>query len=256
MGKPREAEDRLLDGNSPSRIAEQMGVTVDTVMGYLFRQLREGRIQRSDILFSIDRQARALVEDAIAATGSTKIWQIEKWIKKSGKQIPAGDVRVYLKLRLHRVEFGDLYESIRAIETFLHDFIRKVLRERYGADWWHELPLEVRQDCAKIKEADNVPGSEIYNYTTVINMKKIFEKNWKELSEDLPKNLRNRNEFLNKMEKLNHIRNAVMHPIKGIIPNDEDFAMVRKFQRELARDPERVRWNELLTKIPVNGPLQ
>lgn len=44
-----------------------MGVTVSTVLGYLYRQAGVGKIQRSDIILSINRETRDLIEAAIRA---------------------------------------------------------------------------------------------------------------------------------------------------------------------------------------------
>lgn len=252
MGRPDEAAKLLLIGHSPSRIAELMGVTISTVMGYLFRQAGEGRIQRSDIVLSIDRETRLLVETAIKEKRSTTPWKIKKWIKKNGKVLNQDDVQVYLNLRSARVEFGDLYESLREIETCLHTLVKETLSGEYGADWWRHVPEEVRIECATLQERDETPADEKYCYTTFIHIKKILEKNWQALSKRLPTGFtRDKKQFLSQLGRLNYIRNAVMHPVKGIRLDDEAFAMVRSFQREITKiaEPQQVSWNQLHADI-------
>ena len=257
MGRPGEAAELLRSGLSPSRIAHKMGVTVSTVLGYLYRQAGEGKIQRSDMILSIDRNTRLLIEDAIRATkGSTAPWKIKRWVRKRNPEVIADDVQVYLTLRAARVQFGDLYESIRAIETFLHSTIKNALRGEYGGQWWREVPKDVRVDCACALESDDTPAAEPFCYTSLIHLKKILDKKWLVLSPRFPARLvKNKSNFLSRLDQLNPIRNAVMHPVKGISLGDEDFALVRSLQKELTA-PVQETWDKILARVPVRGPIQ
>jgi hypothetical protein len=89
-------------------------------------------------------------------------------------------------------------------------------------------------------------------------LKEILDKNWPVLSKRLPKNLQDRKKLGLELNELNRIRNAVMHPIKGIPFSDDTFAKVRTFQRELIRSEgyQQISWSEILANIPAKGPLQ
>ena len=68
-----EAADWLRQGLSPSAIARKMGVSTYTVVAYLYDQVGEGNIRRSDIVFSIERDTRDLIESTITRLESTGI---------------------------------------------------------------------------------------------------------------------------------------------------------------------------------------
>jgi hypothetical protein len=258
MGRPSKAAELLRLGDSPSRIAYRMGVTVSTVLGYLYRQAGEGKIQRSDIILSIERDTRLLIEEAVrAAKGSVRPRKIKKWVRKRNPSVDEDDIQVYLNLRAARVQFGDLYESIRAIETFLHSTIKDALAEEYGERWWRQIPKDVRVDCACALESDDTPADEAFCYTTLIHLKKILDKKWPVLSRKLPAKLtKDKGAFLSRLDRLNPIRNAVMHPAKGISLDDEDFALVRTLQKELTAAPVQETWDKLLARVPVSSPVQ
>lgn len=49
MGRPDEADELLKKGNSPSKIAQEMGISLASVKQYLYIKVGEGKIRRSDI---------------------------------------------------------------------------------------------------------------------------------------------------------------------------------------------------------------
>jgi hypothetical protein len=259
MGRPSEAAKLCLIGDSPSQIAYRMGISVSTVLGYLYRQAGEGKIQRSDIILSIDRETRRLAEQALKRIrGAVTPQKVVRWIRKHRTGVSEDDVRVYLKLMDAGVLFGDLYQSIREIERFLHSTAKEALAEAHGEAWWRAVPEEVRLDCAERMEKDERPAADKYAYTTFIHLKKIFEKNWAVLSPKLPAKYASRKrEFLSELDRLNRIRNAVMHPVKGMPLDDEAFSTVRRFQRMLTTKPEpRAGWGSLLANARVDTPVQ
>jgi hypothetical protein len=150
------------------------------------------------------------------------------------------DLEVYLKLRDSRVDLGDMYELLRDIELKLHEYVRTSLMAEYGENWWRQgVPLPVREDCAVMSERDSEPAESLYCYTTVMNLRMIFDREWPVLSRNLTGNLRaNKQEFLNDLVRVNRIRNVVMHPVKGIRMTEDDFDFVRRFHAQLTRAEE------------------
>jgi hypothetical protein len=233
MARKHEAVEWLQKGYSPSRIAEHMGVTVSTVMGYLYNQVGEGRIRRSDIVFSIGQNIRDTIERIIADTGTTYWFDIYRAIEKSGGSIDRDDLKVYLKLRDARVALGDMYEIIRDIEVTLHSVIKSALICKYGPDeWWRiGIPVDIRAECAASLERDSNPAIEPYCYTNFIHLKEILNKQWKLFSKALPKKQSSdKKKLLSGLVKLNQIRNSVMHPVRGTVLTDKDFAFMREFR--------------------------
>jgi hypothetical protein len=66
MARKHEAVKLLREGLSPSAIARTLETSVKTVLGYLYNQIGEGRIHRSDILFSIRPELRAEIEACLS----------------------------------------------------------------------------------------------------------------------------------------------------------------------------------------------
>jgi hypothetical protein len=111
---------------------------------------------------------------------------------------------------------------LHRFERKLHDYVRDRLQRHFGAEgetWWIEgIPLQIRQDCAQRREAD--PGHELYQYTYLIHLKTIIEKNWTIFEEDQAK-LRamvpqfQKKQFLDFLTKVNDVRNQHAHPIRA-----------------------------------------
>jgi hypothetical protein len=235
MARKHEAVEWLKKGYSPSKIAEQMGVTVSTIMGYLYNQVGEGNIRRSDILFSIDRNTRDTIETIITKLNTTYWYSIHEEAKKNGIDLNRDDLEVYLKLRDVRVALGDMYEYIREIEISLHDLIKKTLISKYGSeDWWRKgVSSKIRSRCAAAREMDPEPAKEPYCYTNFIDLGKIMEKQWEAFKKILPPKLSsNRKDLLSRLTRINRIRNSVMHPAKGSELDENDFSFVRELRSD------------------------
>lgn len=243
MGRKHEAVSLLMNGYSPSKIAKKMGVTVSTVMGYLYNQVGEGNIRRSDILFSIDPKTRSMIEDLISELNTTYWFDIYKFAEEKGIKLNKDDLKIYLQLRDARVAFGDMYEFIREIETILHNVIKKILIHEYGENWWRKgVPTKVRVACVTAFEEDTNPSFHPYCYTNLIHLKEIINKQWKIFSKYLPKKIvKDKHVFLCKLAKLNQIRNRVMHPVRGDL-DEKDFVFIREFREYL----ELEKWKRIL----------
>lgn len=234
MGRRHEAAKWLQKGYSPSKIAQKMGVTVSTVIGYLYNQVGEGNIRRSDIVFAIDEELRDRVEDILSKKKSASSYDMYYKMKRSGEAVDIDELKIYLKLRDARVVFGDMYEFMREIEMNLHRIIKSTLRDEYHSKWWRKgVPETIRAECAVLREKDPVPAVNKYSYTSLIHLKEILDSQWSVFVKALPKKLTsNKRETLKRLEKLNRIRNAVMHPIKGVELTDKDFAFIRDFRSD------------------------
>ncbi len=226
----------LLQGRSPAQIAQEMHLPLGVVLGFLYNEVGQGRLRRSDILFSIDPMIRQSVEQAIVKSGSTAVGRIRRTLERAGVQVPRDDLNVYLRLRDARVDLGDMYEFIREVELRLHKLVQQALVGEYGeGEWWRKgVPLHVREDCALTNERDSEPVATLYCYTTIMHLRQIFDREWNVLSRVLPGKMRaDKPEFLATLTRLNRIRNVVMHPVKGILLGEEDFDFVRDLRRQL-----------------------
>lgn len=235
MARKHDAVRLLKEGFPPSQIAKRFGVSVATIMGYLYNQVGEGQIRRSDIVFAIPRNTRAVIESLIPHADTEDPYRLVRKAREVGKSLSFDDVKVYLDLRDARLALGDMYEIIRDIEVSLHTTIHYVLRMEYKQNWWREgIPDTIRAECAASSEIDPEPASNPYCYTTLIHLKEILDKRWDLFSKVLPQRIiADKRVLLSGLVKLNRIRNKVMHPVKGQNPTEEDFQSVREFQEYL-----------------------
>jgi hypothetical protein len=204
-------------------------------MQYLCLKIGEGELRRSDIAFSLSAEVRTAIEDAIQQTGSTSLGVVTRALRKRGIAANRVDVGIYLHYRGARAVLGDMYELVRTIEVRLHSFIKHAFITEFGEDqWWRSgVPDNIRADCAALLEKDPEPADEPYCYTHLINLREILDKRWPVLAKYMPKHLLNqKKELLDRVTKLNRIRNSVMHPVRNAALDEDAF----EFVRDLAAD--------------------
>lgn len=216
MGVREESLELLHQGLSPKEIAREKGVNIKTTLAYLDELVGRGVLRRSDIFFSIPKNIRNTYE-------------------KKGFGVDDADILVIKKYGDARAALGDMYEDIRAIETHLHQLIRSVLEAEYGEGemgWWRKgIPLSIRQDCQSRREADDDPVKDPYCYTNLLDLWQILDKQWNILKKVLPNNITADKQALrSSLIRLNSIRRKVMHPVRGVIPSEDDFEFIREFK--------------------------
>lgn len=231
MARKHEAVSWLQQGLSPGQIAERMGVSVDTVMGYLYNQVGEGVIRRSDILLSIGENTRQVVESVEQEHGKLDRWQFKRIAKIEYATVNADEALVYRDLRKPEVYLGDTYWYLYSLEAVLHAYIQRALMAAYGNDWWRSgVPESIRAECAATRERDPEPAAEPYCYTTLIHVKEIIDRRWGLFSKLVAKGPASKKaEFLAWLTRINHIRNRVMHAAKGMPPDENDFRVLKEF---------------------------
>ncbi|MGZ4789809.1 MAG: hypothetical protein ACXVZV_10720 [Terriglobales bacterium] len=237
MARKDQAAELLRQGMAPSEIARKMGTSPAVTLQYLCLKIGEGDLRRSDIAFSIPHDVRAAIEQIIENTGSTNVFTISRELKKLGIAAKRIDIGIYLHYRRTRVVLGDMYELVRTVEVRLHTFIKQAFIAEFGEEqWWRGgVPDNIRAECAALLEKDPEPAEEPYRYTHLINLREILDKRWSVLSKYMPKALLNqKKDALERLLRLNRIRNAVMHPVRNTVISEEDFEFVRDFEQQLA----------------------
>ncbi|HWR15304.1 MAG TPA: helix-turn-helix domain-containing protein [Terriglobales bacterium] len=237
MARKDQAAELLRQGCSPTQIAQQMRTTPAAVMQYLCVKIGEGELRRSDIAFSLPPETRTAIEEAIKKTGSTSAGVVGRELRKRGIRANRVDVGIYIHYRRARVVLGDMYELVRTVEVRLHSFLKQAFITEFGEEqWWRSgVPDNIRADCAALLEKDPEPADEPYCYTHLINLREILDKRWSVLTKYMPKALLNqKKELLDRITKLNRIRNSVMHPVRNAAPSESDFEFVRDLERDLA----------------------
>lgn len=213
-------------------------MTHGAVISDLCMKIGEGELRRSDIVFSIPRDLRVGIEKVVQDTGKLSPNLIAQKLQQQGIEVDRVDVSIYLNYRKARVVLGDMYELVRGIELTLHKFIKDALVAEFGEkDWWRGgVPDYIRADCAALREKDHEPADDAYCYTHLINLREIIDKRWNIISNYLPKRLvSEKRDLLDRLLKLNRIRNAVMHPVKMVAFTEEEFEFVHDLSADVAK---------------------
>jgi hypothetical protein len=244
MARRHQARDYVLQGFTPQEIAQKMGISLSTVRQYLCTLVGEGDLLRTDITLSIASKDRTHIEKVLGPGEQSELmemtshlnWQI---YRKRRRKIPVEVISLYLLVRDPR---PDLYALICTLETTLHDLVKNVLQNTHGDDWWRKgIPNEIRKSCHSRREDDDDPVSDPYQYTNLIDLKTVIEKQWGIFSKNLPENMAaNKPETLRQLQRINAICNKVMHPVKGIGEYKEDYTFVRSFLEECNRTHWRI----------------
>lgn len=247
MARKDQAAALLKAGNSPGHIASKMGISVSSVEQYLYTKVGEGAIRRSDILFSIDADTREVAEEVIQKIGKDDCYSVFRAAKREGNLLDYKELEIYLKLRDARISLGDMYEFLCEIETTLHEMIKGILIDTYGPGergWWRKgIPIQIRTECAKLREEEKEPAAEPFCYTTFIHLSKIIDNQWSVFRQVLPQEVaKDKKQLLADLNQLNTIRNYVMHPVKGMPITEDDFEFVRLFHHIIQEE----NWRELL----------
>lgn len=205
MGRPHQVAELIRTGLTPEQIAGELGLTLESVVGYLNRAVGEGLLRRSDIYFSVPRERRG-------SDGTLGLWYSD----------PA-----------HAL--GDMYEDLRRIEITLHEKIRNALIRRYGEDeagWWRQgVPEGVRVKCQERRERDRDDPCQPFSYSDLLDLDAVFEDQWALLKDLFPEYTANRKQLSKDLRQLSRIRNKIMHPVRGFVPAEDDFEFVRGLQR-------------------------
>jgi hypothetical protein len=234
MARKYQAGQLLLDGQSPQEVAKSMGISLASIRQYLCTLVGEGWLLASDIAFSISIAERADIENAIKSRGldnlsfsdPNSIQEVEACLKKRTPRLPRDLIILYVKVRDPR---PDLYALLCELEVRLHAFVRRSLHEKHAAHWWRQgIPLDIRQACQIRKEADTNPLDDPFQYTNFIDLKNILSKNWGTFQSRLPKSMQDKKNTLENLQRLNELRNRVMHPVKLVAEYECDFHFTRK----------------------------
>jgi hypothetical protein len=214
MARAEDVADLTLNGLQPALIADELGISLDATLGYLERAVGRALIRRSDICFTLPlsvRESPTTVEE-------------RQVMERFGNAAHA---------------LGDMYQDLRGIECSLHSQILELLAHKFGPDesgWWlMGIPEPVRAECQQRRESDP-QRLDPYCYTDLLHLHNILDKSWSVLSPLAGELQKDKRKFLDALKQLNKIRNMVMHPARGVIPDEADFDFVSKFRRDLVRN--------------------
>jgi hypothetical protein len=124
MARPLETAALITQGVSPGQIAKRWGISIKSVMRYIYVAIGEGRIRQSDVLFAFDKNFRRNVESCLSKGKDLQEWELIPAITKTDSRYDSGDISIYLSYRNLRIYAGELYEFITDLERVLHEKIK------------------------------------------------------------------------------------------------------------------------------------
>ena len=231
------AANRISEQLTPVNIAKELKVPTSEAIRVLFIAIGEGLIRESDLFFVL---VKKYPEEA-ARLGSFECSQ-----KKLRAVLPAlfpdaddlDELMLLFSYLKRRVYVGDMYVFLTELERTLHKEIESILKKKFGwpdTGWWKQgVPEAVRVKCAEARERDAEFVAHPYSYTTFIHLKEILQGKPKLFSDRLPVPIGNdMKSFFLEMDRLNRIRNQVMHPVRAEPPTEKDFEFVREMHQKL-----------------------
>ena len=142
-------------------------------------------------------------------------------------------------LREERSQFLTAYEIIWEIETTLHRFVALHLQSAYGSDsggnpWWMTVfPAKIRQECIEQHDSDGRRRVSVDCYLNLHGVGEVVKYNreaFKKVFESLQASHGDaQSRFHQGLERVNRLRNDVMHPLKRLTPDSESIANLRQF---------------------------
>ena len=126
------------------------------------------------------------------------------------------------------------YACFWEIETKLHRFAAHVLAAKHGENWWKAFPLQLQHDCVDRAQQDShrLP---LGSYIDFLDLRDVIKHDnnkqyFQEAFGSLESEYRDpQSEFHSKLSRVNQIRNNIMHPLKQLMPSDEDIATLEQF---------------------------
>ena len=258
----------ISEGLSPSQLAKDCNLPFDLVVQEINAAVHSGRLLRSEVQSTLNRDWLETIRRYAESSRNFSPEQIRALLKDTaGIDLGVEELQFYLMYIGKTFWAGETYELLCEIERTLHDQIKRILVEKIPVSkdevdvdhwsearetaWWRKgVPQEVRIDCVRKREEDSqlVPEHP-YCYTNLISLKKIIfsKKRWPLFVNRLPKAVAaHKDDFADRLDTLNSIRNRVMHPVRGTPPNEGDFRFVRRMHEMLHLS----KWRKEGTKNP------
>jgi hypothetical protein len=165
-------------------------------------------------------------------------------IQENKKRLDAESKRARLmaeQLRVNDEPEIQAYRYIHRIEPALHNCVKCTLQMVYGEDendWWvRGVPKSVREECAVTRER-SPEREDLFSYTNLLDLSKVIQKNMEIFDTHfhlISQKIKNKTEFVERIERLNTIRNRIMHPVRASLNNGdldylrESWEIVRVF---------------------------
>lgn len=131
-----------------------------------------------------------------------------------------------------------VYTAIAAFEMSVRRFVKKVLMDTYGEDWWDKGASDKIRKFVDTRRADEekvkwhgVRGEDLFNYTELGHLPQIMAQNWQHFEAYVP-----RLEWATQLfATLERSRNVIMHSGILSLPDVERIGMnIRDWNKQVS----------------------
>lgn len=214
MASRRETIRLLRQGLLPADIAKIRERSISTVTQHIRHQLGEGEVRPVEIILAFKEERGDRLDALFNKHRNHTYRTFEKHAVALG--ITYEESRLYYDIRQSAALRGDIYVYVSDIELTLHRIVRDTLITTFGNDesgWWRQgVPASVRRACVQSREDDPDPVPDPFCYTTFIHLSDIIDARWALFNQVFRG--QGKKQLMDWLRQLNHLRNAVMHPVK------------------------------------------
>ncbi len=208
--------------------------------------ISNGFVTRSDVYLSVPPANRTFVADIARRYG--RYWApgrrhgLHASIRREMPVVPPFDLEVCVRYGPIESLYGDLYANLRRYELLLWGLLLGFLREQHGGDdqvdwrnsgWWKEGVPEAERKSLVGDWSTRTDCHRPWQLADLGTMLKMLDvkptgRRLAEVNGDA-----NQKEFASEVRKVEHVRNAVMHPLGGRDPQEPEFVLVTDALRSL-----------------------
>src|SRR5215831_13779957 len=129
--------------------------------------------------------------------------------------------------------YMSMYRKVKSRFTTLYQRRYETRLARGRADTGANVFPSRLEKCQERREEDEEPSGSPLQYTMLIELSQIIEKNWSLFEPLLSKNYHaNKKLLTSNLTRLNWIRNAVVHPVKRRRWSESDFQFAAKLHAD------------------------
>lgn len=204
-----------------------------------------GFVSRSDVYLSVPNSSRQLVADTERTVG--QYWTpgrregLHKQLREQCPVVPPLDLEACVRYGPIESLYGDLFANLRRYELLLWGFLRGVLSHEFPGEaadwrrsgWWAEgVPQDERKTLTRLW-AVRYDVERPWQLATFATMHKVVVRHGALFIRTTKGSEIDSKALAIEVDKVTHIRNAVMHPLAGKTLNAADFALVADALRSL-----------------------
>ena len=175
-----------------------------------------------------------LTEEALDAAGRVRRIGLDETEVAEALSFELFDEDVLAQARL----MSTVYTAIAAFEMSVRRFVKKVLLDTYGEDWWEKGVSEKIRKFAEARRTDEekvkwhgVRGDDLLSYTELGHLPQIMQQNWEHFEAYVP-----RVDWATALfSTLERSRNVIMHSGLLSLPDVERIGMhIRDWNKQVS----------------------